>query len=465
MQTVFRKAKAIISCDENDTLYYDSDILVKDNQIIAIGKDLQWDDTSTTNIIDARGKFIYPGLVNTHHHFFQTFVRNLVKVDYPNMKVVDWLFEIYQIFEKINDEVIYYSSLTAMGDLVKHGCTTAFDHHYCFTEASGPRTVDEQMLAAEKIGIRFHAGRGTNTLPKHEGSTMPDAMLESTDGFLTECERLINKYHDSNPFSMRQIVVAPCQPVNCYKDTFILSAELARSHGVRLHTHLGEGENENMLRRWGMRTFEWCESIGFIGDDVWYAHGWELTPSEYERMGSMGMGVSHCPGPAILGGFPTLNIPDMQEKGVVVSLGCDGSSTNDSSNLLDSLRIAYLMQASKSKERGKSLLPYDILKLATRGGAATLGRTDIGSLSVGKAADLFLIDAETVECSGAVHDPKNLLARVGITGPAWLTMINGKIVFQDGKIAAFDEQKMVQEAEEVCDRILRVPCKNYYSIT
>ena len=462
MQTIIRNADAIVTCNENDDVYFDVDLLIDGNQIGAIGKNLTVNSNDEVQIIDAKGKFIYPGLINTHHHFFQVFVRNLITIDYPRMKVVDWLREIYTIFEKINAEVVYYSSLTAMGDLAKHGCTTVFDHHYCFTQASGPKTIDEQMLAAEQLGLRFHAGRGTNTLPMSEGSTIPDAMLETTDLFISECERLIDRYHDPSPFSMKQIVVAPCQPVNCYKETFVQAAELARDRSVRLHTHLGEGENENMIQRWGKRTLDWCEEIEFAGEDVWYAHGWELLPDEYERMGKLGTGVTYCPAPAIMGGFPVLNIPDMQRKGVVVSLGCDGSSTNDSSNLLESLRLAYLMQTFKNKERSESLTPYEVLKLATVEGALTLGRSDIGSLVPGKAADLFAVDVENFACTGATHDAKNLLAKVGVHDTVWLTIVNGEIVFHNGELKRVNEQQLVREAEEVCDRVLRGPFKSYY---
>lgn len=462
MQTIIRKADAIITCNANDEVYFDSDLLISRNEIFAIGKDLKVNPEEGINEIDGRGKFIYPGLINTHHHFFQTFVRNLIAIDYPRMKVVDWLFEIYKIFEKIDADVVYYSSLTAMGDLLKHGCTTAFDHHYCFTKASGSQTVDEQIIAAEQLGLRFHAGRGTNTLPMSEGSTIPDAMLETTDLFINECERLIDRYHDPSPFSMRQIVIAPCQPVNCYKDTFIQAAELARDRGVRLHTHLGEGENGIMMQRWGQRTLDWCEEIDFIGEDVWYAHGWELLAKEYERMGRLKTGVSYCPAPAIMGGFPVLNLLDMQRKGVVMSLGCDGSSTNDSSSLLDSLRLAYIMQTFKSKERSESMTPYEILKMATVGGARTLGRNDIGSLEPGKAADLFAVDVESFGCTGSTHDPKNMLAKVGISDSVWLTIVNGEIVFQNGELTKVDERQLVRAAEEVCDRVLRKPFASYY---
>ena len=340
-QVLIKNAKAIVSCDGLDRVYFDSDILIEKNVIKKIGKAIECE---SGEVIDARGKFIYPGLVNTHHHFFQTFVRNLVSIDCPNMTVPEWLDKIYRIFQKVDSDVIFYSSLTSFADLVKHGCTTAFDHQYCYTKRTGKSPVDRQMEAADMIGIRYHAGRGANTLPRELGSTIPEDMLETTDEFLSDCERLIKTYHDESPFSMHQIVISPCQPMNSYKETFIESLSLAREKKVHLHTHLGEGENAIIEAKYGKRTLDWCEEIGFSGPDVWYAHCWELSREEFRRMAKAGTGVSHCPVPAVLGGFPILNIRELLSDGVTVSLGVDGSATNDSSNLLDALRMAYLLQ-------------------------------------------------------------------------------------------------------------------------
>lgn len=449
---LIKNAAAVVACDATDTVYRNADLLIEGGRIVSIGKNLVDDSAETLN---ASGKFVYPGLINTHHHFFQTFVRNLITIDYPNMLVVEWLDKIYRIFQLVDSDVIYYSSLTAMADLLKHGCTCAFDHQYCYTKATGKSPVDRQMEAAEKLGIRYHAGRGVNSLPREMGSTMPENMLETTDEYLKDCERLIALYHDPNPLSMRQIVLAPCQPINSYKETFTETISLARSKGVRMHTHLGEGENPIMLERYLMRTLDWCQEIGFIGPDVWYAHGWELQPSEFPVLAAAGTGISHCPAPAVLGGFPILDIQAMQRAGVDISLGCDGSATNDSSNLLDSLRMAYLMQAFHTKQRGGSASSYDMLKVATVNGAKALGRNDLGSLESGKAADLFMIDADALELSGTLHDPKSLIARVGVTGPVFLTMVNGRVVYKDGRLQGVDEQALAHEGEKVCGRVLR----------
>ena len=280
-------------------------------------------------------------------------------------------------------------------------------------------------------------------------------MLETTDEFLGDCERLIDLYHDGGPFSMRQIVVSPCQPINCRRESFSESRALARSKGVRMHTHLGEGENPNMVERWGARTLAWCQELDFVGEDVWYAHGWELTPEEYQVMAETGTGLSHCPAPAVLGGFHIIDIPAMQKSGMKLSLGVDGSATNDGSNLLDTLRMAFLMQSFHGKSRGGSPTPYDLLKICTRGGAEVLGRDDLGSLEKGRGADLFLIKTDRLEYAGAVHDPANFPARVGVTGPVDLTMVNGRVVFRDGRFPGVDQEILFEKAEAVCSRIIR----------
>lgn len=458
---LIQNAKAIVTCDSQDHVFQNADMLIEGPRIVKIGQHLT---DPHDEVIDATDKFIYPGLINTHHHFFQTFVRNLRTIDYPNMTVPQWLDKAYRVFQMIDDEVIYYSSLTAMADLLKHGCTCAFDHQYCYTKTTGKTPVDRQMEAASLLGIRYHAGRGVNTLPREKGSTIPENMLETTEEYLQDCERIIDLYHDPNPYSMSQIVLAPCQPINSYPETFTETVKLARSRGVRMHTHLGEGENEIMLARWGKRTLEWCQKIGFIGEDVWYAHGWELTPEEYAVLAQSGSGVSHCPTPAILGGFPILPLGQMAEMGVCVSLGCDGSATNDGSSLLDAMRTAWMMQAWHSKARGGCISPYEMLKIATVNGAKTLGRKDLGSLEPEKGADLFMIDAGKLELTGTLHDPRNLLARVGVTGETALTMVNGKVVFRDGLLIGADERDLAKAGESVCTRVLRDNCEAFQNL-
>ncbi len=429
----------------------DVDLLTDGPAIKAIGPGLS---APGAEVIDASGWFVYPGLVNTHHHFFQCFVRNRVELDWTKLSVIEWLDRIYPIFAQLTEESFYHSSLTAMAELAKHGCTTAFDHQYCFPRKAGKGIVDRQFEAAEKIGLRFHAGRGTNTLPKSEGSTIPDEMLETTDEFLADCERLIDAYHDGGPFSMRQVSLAPCQPVNCYRETFVESIRLARDKGAILHSHVGEGESEVIRARHGMRTVDYLEEMGFCGPDAFYAHCWELTEDELRQMAASGTGVSHCPEPVYLVGAEVTPIPAMEALGVRVGLGCDGAASNDNSNLMHCLHSAYMLQCLVASSRSHNVPePATFLRYGTSGGASLLGRTDIGQLVPGMAADLFAIDSRRMDYVGTRHDPESLIPRVGIGMATDMTMVNGKIVWADGAFPGLDEREMVVEAEAALAKI------------
>lgn len=425
------------------------DILTLGPAIKAIAPNLSaTPEAEGAEVIDASGWFVYPGLVNTHHHFFQTFVRNRAELDWTKLSVLEWLDRIYPIFSQLTEDCFYHSSLTAMAELIKHGCTTALDHQYCFPRHAGKYLVDRQFEAAERLGIRYHAGRGGNTLPKSEGSTIPDAMLETTDEFLTDCERLIDRYHDSSPFSLRQVVISPCQPVNSYRETFVESVALARDKGVLLHTHVGEGESPVMEARHGRRTVDYLAEMGFAGSDVFYAHCWELTHAELAKLAASGTGVSHCPEPVYLVGAEVTDIPAMAALGVRIGLGCDGSASNDNSNLMHCIHSAYMLQCLVASSRSHPVpAPADFLRFATTGSASLLGRADIGRLAPGMAADLFAIDTRRMDYVGTRHDPLSLPAKLGVGMATDLTMINGRIVWANGEFPGIDEAEMAAEAE------------------
>lgn len=447
MAILFRNAAAIIP-SAHAPVIRDADLLTDGPAIAAIGAGLQ--APPGAEVIDATGWFIYPGLVNTHHHFFQTFVRNRVALDWTRLSVIQWLDTIYPIFSRLTEDCFYHSSLTAMAELLKHGCTTAFDHQYCFPRHTGRQIVDRQFQAAERLGIRFHAGRGGNTLPKAQGSTIPDAMLETTDEFIGDCERLIDRYHDAGRFSMRQVAVAPCQPVNCHLETFTESVRLARDKGVILHTHVGEGESPVIAARHGMRTVEYLENIGFCGPDTFYAHCWELTRDELSRMAATGTGVSHCPEPVYLVGAEVTDIPAMQALGLRIGLGADGAASNDNSNLMHCIHSAYMLQCLVASGRADPVpLPGQFLHYATQGGADCLGRDDIGRLAPGMAADLFAIDTRRMDYVGTRHDPHSLIAKLGVGMPTDLTMVNGRVVWAGGEFPGIDERAMFADAEAV----------------
>ena len=320
---------------------------------------------------------------------------------------------------------------------------------------AGSRIVDRQFEAADLFGIRFHAGRGGNTLPKSEGSTIPDEMLETTDGFIADCERLIDTYHDASPFSMRQVAVAPCQPVNCYKDTFVESVRLARDKGVLLHTHVGEGESPVMQARTGRRTVDYLEDIGFTGPDTWYAHCWELSHGELGQMAASKTGVSHCPEPVYLVGAEVTDIPAMQALGLRIGLGVDGAASNDNSNLMHCIHSGYMLQCLVASGRSHPVPdPAAFLGYATTGGADLLCRPDLGRLAPGMAADLFAIDTRRLDYVGTRHDPASLIPKVGVGSVVDMTMINGRIVWRDGAFPGLDEGVLFADAEAALHRIL-----------
>ncbi|MEJ6709783.1 MAG: amidohydrolase [Amylibacter sp.] len=452
--TLLKSCEAIVTSASDPVLLH-QDLLIEGNAIKAIGPDLSRIAPNDCKVIDARGMFIYPGLVNTHHHFFQCFVRNQAELDWTRYSVIEWLDRIYPIFSRLTEDCFYHSSVVAMAELIKHGCTTAFDHQYCFPRHAGSRIIDRQFEAAEMMGMRFHAGRGGNTLPKSEGSTIPDEMLETTDEFINDCERAIDVYHDPAPFSMRQVAVAPCQPVNCYRETFVESVRLARDKGVILHSHVGEGESPVIEQVHGMRTVDYCEEIGFAGPDTFYAHCWELTRAELAQMAASGTGASHCPEPVYLVGAEVTNIPAMDALGVRVGLGVDGAASNDNSNLMHCVHSAYMLQCLAASRRVDPVpKPAQFLSYATEGGASLLGRSDIGELRPGMAADLFAIDTCKLDYVGTRHDPISLIAKVGIGSVVDLTMINGRIVWQNGAFPHLDEAALFHAAETALHTIL-----------
>ncbi len=452
MSILFRGCEAIVTAAMEPAQRH-VDLLTDGNRVGAIGVGLE--APPGVRVIDATGWVLYPGLINTHHHFFQCCVRNRIELDWTRLSLIEWLEAIYPVFARLDEECFHQASLVAMAELIKHGCTTAFDHQYNFPRAGGTRIVDRQFEAADILGMRLHVGRGCNTLPKSMGSTIPDELLETTDAFLADCERLIDAYHDPAPFSMRQIAVAPCQPVNCHRHTFVESIRLARDKDVRLHTHVGEGESAVIEARHGLRTVDYLETLGFAGADTWYAHCWELHAREIASLAASGTGVSHCSEPVYLVGAEITDIPAMAAAGVSLGLGVDGAASNDNSNLMHCIHSAYMLQCLVASTRAHPVpLPGAFLGYATEGGAAQLGRAELGRLAPDTAADLFAIDTRTMDHVGTRHDPVSLLARVGIGAPVDLTMIDGRIVWQNGEFPGLDERQMAARAEAVITRTL-----------
>lgn len=449
MSSLFIKnASSIVTCDNNDRVHNNSNILIENGVITYIGKE----EKNADRVIDASGCFVYPGLINTHHHLFQIFTRNLPQVQ--NMELFEWLTNLYEIWKNLNHDVVYYSSMTAMGELLKTGCTTCFDHHYLFPQKNSEMLLDSQFRAAKDLGIRMYASRGSMDLSKKDGGLPPDSVVQSLDEILKDCERVVKKYHDPSKYSMSMVALAPCAPFNVTGELMKQSAVLARDLKVRLHTHLCETKDEEVFVRekFNMRPLEYMETLGWVGEDVWYAHGIHFNDEELKYLADTKTGVAHCPISNMKLSSGVCKIPEMLKLGVPVGLAVDGSASNDGSSLLEEMRVCYLLHRLNSSDKAPSA--YDILKIATNGGAKVLGRDDIGSLEVGKAADLFMIDMRRLEMVGANFDAKSLFGTIGWKGSVDYTIVNGRVVVEKRKLISVDEEKMYRLADETENKYL-----------
>ena len=430
-----KNVRHLVTCDDSDRLLDGVNVFVRDGVIAGIGQE-EWT----------------AGLINTHHHLYQTFSRNLPQVQ--NMELFPWLKTLYEIWKHVDDDVVYYSSLTGMGELLKTGCTTCLDHHYVFPKAAGSGLLDAQFAAADALGMRFHATRGSMDLSVKDGGLPPDSVVQTVDEILRDSEEAVRKYHDSSRYSMHQVALAPCSPFSVTGDLLRESAVLARELKVRLHTHLAETKDEEQftLSNFGMRPLEYMESLGWVGPDVWYAHGIHFNDEELLRLAQTGTGVAHCPISNMKLSSGVAKIPQMLKLGVPVGLAVDGSASNDGSNLLEEMRVAYLLHRLNWSQEAPS--GYDILRMATRGSARILGREDLGQIAVGMAADFFLVDTERIELVGAQFDPMSMLCTVGLKGSVDYTVVNGQVVVRDGRLTRVDEGQTVEKANQTVDKYI-----------
>ena len=445
---LLKNLNTLITCDDADQILHNVDVYCEDGWIRTMGEHLP--QTADT-VIDGTHYWCYPGLVNTHHHLYQTFSRNLPQVQ--NMELFDWLKTLYEIWKNLDTDVVRLSSLTGMGELMKHGCTTCFDHHYVFPVGAGD-LIGTQFEAASELGMRMHCSRGSMDLSVKDGGLPPDSVVQTVDEIMADSARLIETYHDASFGSMRQVALAPCSPFSVSAELLRQSAILARQYHVRLHTHLCETKDEEayMLEREGMPPLAFMQTLGWVGPDVWYAHGIHFHDEELKLLAETGTGVCHCPASNMKLSSGIARIPDMLKLGVPVGLGVDGSASNDGSSLMEELRTAFLLHRLNSSREAPS--GYDVLKIATRGSARLLGRSDIGSLAAGKCCDLFLIDSRRMELVGACYDPKSVLATVGVRGPVDYTVVNGKITVREGRLASVDEEKLARDAQAKCTEYL-----------
>ncbi len=455
---LIKNAQILVTMDDHRREIPNGGLFIKDGFIEQVGPTDQLPD-SADEIVDLSGHIVLPGLINTHHHFYQTLTRAVPAAQ--NANLFNWLKTLYPIWARMTPEDIRVSTQTALSELALSGCTTASDHLYLFPNGS---KLDDEIEAAREIGLRLHASRGSMSLGESKGGLPPDSVVDSEEQILFDSERLIQRYHDPNPGSMLQIVLAPCSPFSVTTELMRESAVLARKYGVHLHTHLAETQDEEefCLQRFGHRPVAYMQSVDWVGNDVWFAHSVHVAEDEIPILAEKGCGVAHCPSSNMRLASGIAPIMGYLKAGIKVGLGVDGSASNDGSHLLNEARQAMLLArlgaglkgASLSSTGSEILTARQALELATRGGAAVLGRTDIGSLEPGKCADFISIDLNQLEYAGALHDP---VAAVIFCQPLKVdhNYVHGKAVVKNRELVALDIQSHIQKHNLASLRLLK----------
>jgi len=442
-----RNARVVATLDDALREYPDGGVFCLDGVIEAVGPSDILPETAD-RIIEARDMLIMPGLVNTHHHLFQSLTRALPKVQ--DAKLFNWLRGLYPIWKSITPEMIYASARLALAELLLSGCTTVADHLYLYPEGC---RIDDEIAAAQSLGVRFHPTRGSMSVGESQGGLPPDEIVEDEAHILRDTARAIETYHQPQRFGMCRLAVAPCAPFNVSEDLMRASARLAREHGVRLHTHIAETLDEEAytLRRVGMRPIRYMQHLDWLGPDVWWAHVVWPDEDEIALLSETGTGVAHCPSSNMRLGSGIAPIREYIDAGVKVGLAVDGSSSNDSGHMFAEARMAMLLQ--RVTKGADALTARESLRLATSGGAAVLGRDDIGVLAPDMAADLIGIDLNRIGLAGAGADP--LAATLFCDPPTVdLSIINGQVVIDEGQLLTGDLQEIVATQNRLSAELL-----------
>ena len=456
---LIRNAAVLVTMDEQRQEIPGGGIFAVNGIITQVGKTEDLPQTAD-QIVDLSDHVVLPGLVNTHHHFYQTLTRAVPAAQDANL--FNWLKTLYPIWSRITPEDIYISTQTALSELALSGCTTASDHLYLFPNGS---RLDDEIEAARQVGLRLHASRGSMSLGESQGGLPPDSVVDTEEHILSDSARLIEQYHDPNPGSMLQIVLAPCSPFSVTGDLMRESARMARHYHVRLHTHLAETQDEEVfcIEKFGHRPVGYMQEVEWVGPDVWFAHAVYTNPAEVDVFSQHGCGVAHCPSSNMRLASGIAPIREYLRHNIKVGLGVDGSASNDGSHMLGEARQALLLARLRSALQGASLSGSEeawimsarqALELATRGGASVLGRSDIGSLEPGKCADLVAVNLNHLEYAGALHDPVAALVLCAPTHVDW-SFVGGRPVVQDGHLLNIDVPRLVERHNAAARRLLQ----------
>ena len=442
---LIRNARLLVTMDAQRREIEGGGVFVRDHVIEAVGLSAELPQTAD-EVIDARDQVVIPGLVNTHHHMYQTLTRVIRPAQ--DCELFTWLQTLYPIWANLTPEMVQVSTQTAMAELLLSGCTTSSDHLYVYPNGI---TLEHSIEAAMQIGMRFHAARGSMSVGQSQGGLPPDSVVESEPAILKDTQRLIERWHDPKRYAMQRIVVAPCSPFSVSRELMRDSALLARSfgvaHGVSLHTHLAENDNDIAYTRekFNCTPAEYAEQLGWIGTDVWHAHCVKLDEAGIKLFARTGTGVSHCPGSNMRLASGIAPIRAMRDAGVPVSIAVDGAASNDSGHMLGEARLAMLLQrVAHGPVKGPSALTArEVLEIATLGGAQVLGRDDIGALAPGMAADIVGIPLDEIGLTGAHHDPLAALLFCHVPRVK-LSVVQGRVVVRDGRLTTVELPRLIE---------------------
>ena len=445
-----RNASAVMKSSEGEVLR-DCDVLIKGTAILEVGQNLTPPPGSDVQVVDAAGMVVVPGLVNTHHHFYQTFTRNLPAAQ--DAELFDWLIYLYDIWKHMDADSVWWSTALATAELLKTGCTTATDHHYLYPQGIGADIMGLQFDAASRTGIRFSPTRGSMSRSKKDGGLPPDSTVQDEDVILADSERVIKEFHDPDPWAMRKVALAPCSPFSVSEQLMKDSAALARQYGARLHTHLAETRDEDdyCVKIYKRRPLKLMEDCDFIGKDVWFAHGIFFNDEELDLLASTGTHIAHCPSSNMRLGSGICRVREMLDRNVNVALAVDGSASNDTSDMLGEVRQALLLQ--RVTKGAKALSAGEAWRMAGENGARLLGFEKIGRLEAGWAADLAIFDVRDIPYVGALSDPAAALIFSGYNHQAAYTIVNGRIVVEDGKLVGIEEDELVAKATDAVNAL------------
>ena len=446
---VVRNASLLVSMDDTDNRWHDAGLYIEEHVIQHVGPSAELPHKAD-EMIDARGMILLPGLVNTHHHFYQTLTRNVPAAQ--DADLFHWLRALYPIWAGMNAEAIYVSSKVAMAELMLSGCTLSSDHTYIWP--NGAR-LDDQVRAAREMGLRFHAARGSMSVGESKGGLPPDSVVEDEAEILRDSQRVIEQYHDPTQYSMLRIVLAPCSPFSVSPDLMRESIALARAAGVHSHTHLAETRDEAdyCAQTFGRTPVQLAQDLGWLGSDVWHAHMVHPEPEEIGVLGASRTGVAHCPTSNMRLASGIAPLRRLRAAGARVGLGVDGSASNDGSHLLAEARQALLLHRVNGDPA--ALTAREALWLATRGGAQVLGRDDCGYLAPGMAADIIGYRLDSLPLAGgAVHDP--LAALVFCQPPnVDLSIINGRVRVRDGALVDVELPPLIERHNAIARALVR----------